>query len=387
MAKKRGQGEGSIYKRNSDGRWVGQVTIDGEKISKYFKSQREARTWVNETTSQVEDGLTVMGAKTTLEEYLKDWLVTVQTSVRPKTHEQYSQIVRQHIIPALGRIKLKDLTPGNIQSLYNMKLREKEKKERTVVMIHAVLHRALNQALKMGYLGRNPADGVTKPRLKRQEMKILKENEVLTFLSTAKGTRFELLFYMAVTTGLRQGELLGLKWSDLDWNRGILSIQRQAQRIRGKGIVFSEPKSASGKRSIVLGKTTIDKLRSHLNQQQLQREVIGDKWVDHDLIFPSTVGTPMGHSNLWKIFKDLLKKAGLPIIRFHDLRHTAASLMLIQGIHPKVVQERLGHADISLTLNTYSHVVPSMQEEVGDKMDELLTPLEIGSELRQLAHD
>ena len=122
MAKKRGQGEGSIYKRNSDGRWVGQVTIDGEKISKYFKSQREARTWVNETTSQVEDGLTVMGAKTTLEEYLKDWLVTVQTSVRPKTHEQYSQIVRQHIIPALGRIKLKDLTPGNIQSLYNMKL-------------------------------------------------------------------------------------------------------------------------------------------------------------------------------------------------------------------------------------------------------------------------
>jgi integrase len=383
MAKKRGQGEGSIYQRK-DKRWVGQVTITGEKISKYFKSQREARMWVNETTSRVDDGLTLMGAKTTLEEYLKEWLVTAQTSVRPKTYEQYSQIVRQHIIPVLGRTKLKDLTPGMIQSLYNMKLR-KGTSERTVVLIHAVIHRSLNQAMKLGVLGRNPADGVTKPRMKKQEMKVLDENQVMTFLNTAKGTRFELLFYMAVTTGLRQGELLGLKWSDLDWNRGELSIQRQAQRISGEGIVFSEPKSSSGKRSIRLGKTTIEKLRSHLNQQQLEREVMGDIWVGHDLIFPSTIGTPMGRSNLWQIFKDLLKKAGLDDMRFHDLRHSAASLMLKEGIHPKVVQEQLGHSDISLTLNIYSHVIPSMKQEVGDKMDELLTPHEIGRELRQFA--
>ncbi len=188
-------------------------------------------------------------------------------------------------------------------------------------------------------------------------------------------------FYLAITTGLRQAELFGLKWSDLDWETLRLQVQRQVQRVRGNGLIFTDPKTATGRRVVILGKSTKTVLQNHLKRQQLERKFAGDKWIDNDLIFTSTIGTPVDHRNLFREFKKLLKEAGLPEIRFHDLRHTAATLMLQQNIHPKVVQERLGHSDISLTLNTYSHVLPGMQEEAAEKMDRLLTPIEISGEL------
>jgi len=381
MSKKRSQGEGSIFKRK-DGLWVAQMTIQGRHVSKYFKSQGECREWLRKIRTQVEDGLTFTNAQISLSVFLNEWLVLNSTSVRPKTSDQYKQIVRQHIMPDLGMIKLKDLNPRQIQALYSKKM-ESGTSARTVILIHAVLRRALNHALRLGMIGRNPALAVIRPKFKRKEMKTLSDSQVRTLLSFAEGDRFEVLFWLAVTTGLRQGELLGLKWSDVDWINRRLRIQRQLQRLSG-GLVFSEPKSAAGRRVIALGVTTVEKLRKHQDIQFGESRMAGSSWKENDMIFPSSTGTPMDPSNLYHNFKKLLIKAELPDVRFHDLRHTAATLMLQQGVHPKVVQERLGHSDISMTLNTYSHVLPVMQDEAAEKLDELLTPINVSNDLKKL---
>ena len=379
MSRKRGQNEGSIYRRK-DGRWVAQVTIGGRLTCKYFKSQRECRDWLKTTNNQIEAGLTFKGAQVKLSEYLESWLGITKTAVKPKTYEQYDQIARQYIMPALGRMKLKDLRPDQIQTLYGERLKNGSS-PRLVVMIHAVLHRSLNQALKLGLIGRNPASAVTRPKLQHKEMKTLDDTQVRHLLLAAKNTRYEALLQLAVTTGMRQGELLGLRWSDFDWNSRRLRVQRQLQRIEHQGLVYCEPKTKAGRRVIVLGKSTIEKLRLHYELQQLERQFAGDRWKENDLIFPSTIGTPNEPTNLIKHFKILLKQAGLPDIRFHDLRHTAATLMLQQGIHPKVVQERLGHSNISMTMDIYSHVLPSMQDEAADKIDALISLIDVSSVL------
>ena len=385
MAKKRGQGEGSIYRRK-DGLWTAQVTVEGKHNSKYFKTQQEARLWLLTTNSQIRDGLILSGANITYEQYLNEWLITIKSTIRPKTHEQYTQIVQQHILPFLGDLKLKDLRPDNIQSLYNKKLKDGAS-ERTVILIHSVLHRSLNLAVKWELLGRNPADAVTRPRIRRREMKTLDDTQVRSLIMVSKGTKYETLFWLAVNTGLREGELIGLKWSDLDWKTQKLQIQRQVQRTKDQGLMFCEPKSASGRRVVFLGKTTIEMLRKHFELQQTERQFAGAKWKENDLVFPTSVGTPMEPSNLLKHFKDYLKLANLPDIRFHDLRHTAASLMLLKGIHPKVVQERLGHSDIGITLNLYSHVLPGMQEDASEKLDELMSPIDISDEIKKISEN
>jgi integrase len=375
MTKKRGQNEGTIYKRK-DGTWAAQVSIQGRRLTKYAKTRSEARSWLRMTLAQVDKGITFLGAQMELGKYLEQWLVTVKTSVRPKTYAQYKQIVTSHIVPILGHIKLKDLRPDHIQSLYNTKLKSGTS-IRTVRMIHAVLHRALNQALQMGTIIRNPSDAVIRPKLIKKEMKTLADTQVQTLLLAVRGTRYEALYLLAVTTGMRQGELLGLRWSDLDWVTRQVKVQRQLQRLPGNGMVFSEPKSASGRRVIALGSASIEILREHYKYQQLERLAAGERWIENDLIFPTIIGTPCEGSNLIRNFKSLLRKNNLPSIRFHDLRHTAATLMLQQGIHPKVVQERLGHSQISMTLDTYSHVLPSMQEEAAQKIDELIIPVAV----------
>jgi len=208
-------------------------------------------------------------------------------------------------------------------------------------------------------------------------MKVLNEFQVRNLLLVSKGTNLEALLHLAVTTGLRMGEIIGLKWEDLELNSATLKVQRQVQRQTGRGLVFSQPKSAKSRRVIILGSTTIEKLKLHYHQQHWSRLIAGERWEENDLIFPNTVGKPMEQNRLLKEYKEILRQAGLPIIRFHDLRHTAATLMLQAGIHPKIVQETLGHADISLTMNTYSHALPTLQREAAEKMDELVTMIEV----------
>ncbi len=374
MAKKRGQGEGSLYKRK-DGLWVAQVYAQGTKIYKYCKTQAEARDWVQEIRNQLQNGLALASAQITLEQFLQQWLESHRASIRPKTVQQYEHIVKQYLVPGIGRLKLRELRPDHIQALYNANLRE-GKSERTVLLIHAVLHRALNQALKWGLIVHNPVQGTTHPKLRHREMRTLTDIQVRTLLRVVQGSRYEALYLLAVSTGLREGELLGLKWSDLDWSARRLQVQRQLQRLSGNSMVFSEPKSKAGRRAVVLSQIVLSRLRSHRVIQAYEKLFAGERWKENDLVFPSSIGTPWDPRNLYKHFKGLLEQAELPDIRFHDLRHTAATLMLQQGIHPKVVQERLGHADISLTLNTYSHVMPDIQEEAAEKLDLILAPHE-----------
>jgi integrase len=380
MAKKRGQNEGSIYKR-ADGTYSAQFSIDGKRPTKYFKTRKEANDWIIEMQNKIKNGYSLSSTKISLKEYLVEYLLSIQTSVRPKTIIQYRRIVKNHIDQILGNYKLDEIKPNHIQNFYNSKL-EKGTSERTVILIHAVLHKALRQAVLWGILGWNPSDAVIKPKKKKTEIKVLNDVQVRNLLLVAKGSSIEVLIHTAITTGLRFGELLGLKWSDLDWNNRTLHIQRQVYFLPQKGNVFAELKTKASQRTIVLGKTTLELLKSHWREQQILKAESKDSWHDQDLIFPSQTGNPNDKGNLSRRFKKLLEAAGLPPIRFHDLRHTAATLMLLQGINPKIVQERLGHSDISMTLNTYSHVLPSMQQDAADKIDELINMTEVESNFK-----
>jgi integrase len=246
---------------------------------------------------------------------------------------------------------------------------------RSIRIIHSVLHRSLNKAVQYGLVVKNPAHGAALPKYKHAEMQVLDESQVSRFLVAAQGSRYEALYYLAITTGMRQGELFGLQWSDLHWNNGMLYVQRQSQRVAGKGWWFEEPKTRAGRRPVMIGEVILQKLREHLERQPLQKAVTGSRWQENNLIFPSTIDTPGDPSNLRVDFRKVLEKAGLPMIRFHDMRHTAASIMLNNNIPVITVSKRLGHAKPSTTLDIYGCLYPESQEEAARIMDEIITPI------------
>ena len=377
MAKKRGNNEGSIYKRDN-GTWRAMITVQGRRLSFTAKTKREGQAWLRQMLEEIDYGLTYDSAQTTLEKFMNDWLVSVEPTLRFNTFKQYSQITRQHILPVLGHLKLRDLKPGHIQQLYNQMVRKKHGL-RTVQLVHSVLHRSLVHAVKLGIIPRNPDDATTPPKPKHSEMKFLDETQVqqMLIVAQAKSDRFFALYHLAVSTGMRQGELLGIKWSDMDWERGLLQVQRQLTIKKGGGFELTAPKTKAGTRRLDLGESALQVLRDHRQQQYLEMQAVGDDWQDNDLVFPSTIGTTYNRSNLSKRFKLILKEAGLPEIRFHDLRHTAATLMLNHGIPVIVVSRRLGHARPSITLDVYGHLIPDKQKEVALLMDQLLTPIQI----------
>lgn len=376
MAKKRGNNEGSIYKK-PNGAWRAQVSLNGTRLSFTADTRGECQTWIKKTINQIDNGLTLDGAQSCLNEYLPSWLTSIKSSLRPTTWELYTHMAEHHILPALGALKLKDLRPDIIQRFYNTKLGQGTG-ERTIQLIHVVLHRSLEQAVNLGTLPRNPTEAVMRPEYSHAEMKILDESQVSQLMISLQGDRHEALLQLALATGMRQAELLGLKWSDLDWNHQTIRVQRQLRRDFHLGEPFAAPKTKSGRRTIALGSTSIQKLREHWERQNQERQQTGARWQENDLIFPSSVGTPLNYSNLVKSFKESLKTAGLPDIRFHDLRHTAASLMLNHGVPVIVVSRMLGHSKVSITLDIYGHVIPEMQHQAAALMDELTTPVEIG---------
>lgn len=371
MVKRRGNNEGTIYQRKN-GRWVAQVRIEGRRLSKSFSTQKEARRWIREMQDQIENGLSADGFKMTVQDLFKMWLESIQGSVRPRTLDQYEGVVRNHLEPVLGEIKLRELQPFQIQQLYNSLLVE-GKSNRTVQLTHSVLHRAFVVGQQLGLVGRNPVSSVTPPRVPQKEMQVLDDNQARQLLIAAQGDRYEAMYYLAITTGLRQGELLGLMWEDIDFSSGVLHVKRQLQRVPGNGVRLSEPKTKAGRRQIQLGPECVNQLITHRKSQDIERE--GDRWDERGLVFPSSVGTPTGQRNLHRSYKRLLKKAGLPDIRFHDLRHTAATLMLLNGIPLIIVSRRLGHSKSSVTLDIYGHYIPGMQAEAAAMMDELVTPV------------
>jgi integrase len=380
--KSRGNGDGDVYARkNKDGKIIGYrgaytvQTTDGPK-RRYVsgKTKAECRAALTKARADRDGGLVYGAGSLKVGEYLRRWLSdSVKDTVRSTTYERYEQNSRMHIIPTLGRVKLKELTPAHVRGLYKEKLQDLS--PRSVRYVHVTLHKALKQAVHDGLIPRNVTEAVKPPQLQREEMRPLTPEQAKTLLETARAEddRLEALYVMAVTTGLRQGELLGLKWDDVDLEAGTLQVRRTLTTAKG-GPVLSAPKTKGSRRSVKLSQTALQALRSHLERQLREIDRAGSLWRENGLIFASEVGEPLDRRYITTHrFKPLVKRAGLPEIRFHDLRHTCATLLLSKNVNPKVVSEMLGHATIAITLDTYSHVLPDMQDSAATAMDGALS--------------
>ena len=297
-------------------------------------------------------------------------------TIRPNTAVQYEQIIRTHIVPNIGQVRLCDLNLAIIDKFYS-ELKQKSASVRTIRLTHSVLHVALERAARYELVSRNPVHGAAVPKRIEKEMTALDDGQVSRFLAAASGNRLHVLFHLAIVTGMRQGELLGLKWSDVSLDKGHISVRRQVQRQTGKGFVFSEPKTRSGRRKIGIGSYTIEMLRHQKVLQEDLKAQAKDNWQEYDLVFTSNVGTPLDQRNVLRDFYSVLQVAGLPKIRFHDLRHTAASLLLNHGQGVIAVSKLLGHSNPSVTVNIYAHVYNETMDEIARAMDRLISPIPV----------
>jgi integrase len=372
-ARRRGNGEGTILRR-TDGRWAAAIVFEGyQRKWIYGKTRRDVSDRLRKIRTDVAEGRPVMNERLTVSEYLNRWLNEVaKQRTRPMTWRGYEHLVRLHILPTLGRVRLAKLTPQHVQSLVTHKVREGSLAPRTIQYMHSVLRAALNQAVRWRMVHYNAAAMVSTPPPTRREVRVLAPGEARQLLDAARGDRLEALYSVALALGLRQGEALGLMWGDLDLESGVLRVRRASQRIPHQGTQLVETKTMRSRRTLVMPPLVISRLRAHRARQALERLAAGDRWVDLDLVFPSERGTLADGPNVTHRFHKLLKRAGLAPMRFHDLRHACASLLLVQGVHPRVVMETLGHSQISLTMNTYSHVLPILQREAADRMEAVL---------------
>ena len=371
--RKRGNNEGSIRQRDKDGLWEARVTLaDGKRRSLYGKTRAEVQRKLTGALKDVQAGLPLPSGRVTLKAFLDDWLEnTVKPSTRPRTHRSYADTVRLHIVPTLGKYPLDQVTPARIQALLNAKAAE-GLSARSVTYIRDVLSRALNRAVTWNMLARNPAPLVPAPRGTHREMTVLTPAQARTFLDSVKGDRLEALYTTALALGLRRGEALGLQWGDIDFDAGSLVIRHQLQRIGGR-LMLTEPKSRESKRTLLLPAVVADALRKHHIRQLEERLAAGELWQATDYVFTTVVGTPIDERNIFRAFQAARTKAGLPPMRFHDLRHSAASLLLAQKVPARMVQELLGHSNITLTLGTYSHILPELAEETAARMNQILS--------------
>lgn len=371
--RRRGAGEGTIRQRPG-GSWEARVSLpDGSggsrRVGFYGKTRREVQQQLTKVCREVDTGVYVAPAKLTVGEYLPQWLEHKKSSLRSRTWEGYEDHVSRNITPVIGRIPLQKLTRLQVQQLVNLK--SKSLAPRTVSYMRAILRAALNQAIQWDLIQRNAAEGLAMPRLSRSAPAVLSPDQAKRLLSYAQVERLGPLFSVAMAVGLRLGEVLGLQWGDIDFERKTLTVRRALQRSQGQ-VRFVEPKSDKSRRTVVLPEFSVSILKTHRIVQLEERMAAGDRWQEWGLVFATPIGTPLDDSNVRKVFKGLLKAAGLPDMRIHDLRHTCATLLLVQGVHPKLVQETLGHSQIALTLDTYSHMMPTMKEEVASKMDAVL---------------
>lgn len=367
---KRGHNEGSVYYVEDRDRWVAEITLEtGKRKKAYCKTKQEAISKRNEMLRELERGTLATGPQRRLGEYITDWLENVHKSkLRLSVYLNYKKHVR-HIVADLGNIWLQKLTPQQVQNFAAKKLNEGISPKYVREML-GVLSLALNNAVKWGYLSRNVCDLVTKPRVPKHEIAPLTLDQAQRFRQHIQGHRLEVLITMAVVTGMRRGELLSLRWSDIDFQRGILQVMHTVDRLTGHSYVEGEPKTASGMRSIRIPVFLLDMLRQH-RAEQLKRKSQINNWEEKDLVFPNLRGGYLHPNHMGEAFRELLEQAELPLIRFHDLRHSAATILLSMGVNIKVIQELLGHSDIAITLRVYGHLLPSMQQEVVDRWDDV----------------
>jgi integrase len=375
------------------GRWRARyVDANGQRRAAYSSTpgragRREAAAKRDEAIRRATLGI-VGDPRLTLGDLLERWLSDVAAvRLRPSSLERYRGIVRGQLVPALGGLRLQSLTPQHIARAYaelaaprevtisHAGTRRTELRARSAASLryaHAVLHGALEQAVAWRLIERNPAAGAALPRRNRPEMRPLTPDETRRLLTAARGHPLEALFTLAVTTGMRQGELLGLCWRDIDWANGRLAVRHTLVRLHGRWWL-GEPKTAKSERSVELTDPTLDVLRAQRDRQARAFGSAGRRLTGDDLIFADATGEPLWGRHVTTLsFKALLRRAGLPDIRFHDLRHTFATLQLTAGTNPKIVSEVLGHKDIAITLDRYSHALPTMQTEAMARLDAVL---------------
>jgi len=342
------------------------ITVKGTK--------KEAEKRLAELLHQLDNGTFMKPGKTTLADYLKQWLKDYcWANLAPRTAEGYEHIVRHHLIPSLGQIHLTQLKPEHLQHVYSEKLAA-GLSHRTIRYIHTTLHKSLQNAVKLGMIVRNPADAVEPPKVQRHEMHTMNESDIHIFLEFAKSTPYYALFYLALFTGMRRSELLALRWSDVDLILCQLSVARALHQLQDGSRIFTQPKTAKGRRLISLSPSTTIILEEHREQQEKMRQALGLTLTEDNLAFCHVDGKPLLPNTVSHAWTKLTNRAGLKGIRLHDARHTHASLMLKQGIHPKIVQERLGHASIQITLDTYSHIAPGLQQAAANRFDDIVLP-------------
>jgi len=379
MAGKRGQNEGSIYKRASDGRWVGALFLGYENGTRktqsfYGKTHAEVADKLADAQHKLKQGIAPTDGRLTVEAYLARWLEDcVKPKAAPRTYSTYTGVVKRYLAPALGRKVLGKLTAADVQRMTNTLL-ARNLSPSTVKHALNVLRIALGQAVRWGDLPRNVADLVEAPKTERYEVHPLTPAQALVLMDAIKGNRHEALYIVTMTTGLRQGEAFGLRWQDVNLDAGTLTVRHQLQREGGKPQLMP-PKSSRSRRTIPLTSFAVDALRRHRIHQKEERLIAGARWQDVGFVFTNTTGGPLT-PNINGTYQNVLKRANLPHQRFHDLRHTCASLMLAQGVPARVVMETLGHSQISVTLNTYSHVAPELARAAADQMNTFLTGTE-----------
>ncbi len=372
----RANGEGSVYRQKED-LWAASATVEGKRKYFYGKTQKEAKDKREAFIQAVSKGVSVDAKKQTVEQFLGKWLEDSQKqSVRPRTYERYEEVVRIHIVPTLGRQQLQKLLPQDVQSLYAQRL-EAGYSATTVNHIHNVLHKALKTAVKWGLVPRNVCELVDSPYKAHFEGQALTVEQARKLLAAARGHRMEALFHLELATGMRRGEIMGLKWQDINFEKGALRVQRILSRVPskmpGKGYVEAEVKTAKSRRHLIVAPFALEMLKQHRERQAIEQVKAADAWEDHDYVFCTAIGTHVNPTrDILDVLKSLLKKAELPDIRFHDLRHSVASLLFEENMHPKIVQEMLGHSNVSITLDIYSHMLPNMQGGAPSRLDDLL---------------
>ena len=376
---------GSIQRRGKDS-WRLVFDLERDHMGKRRQkavtvrgSKREAQAELSRILAEIDTGGFVDAGNITVAEYYERWLGHVATKTSAKTHERYEEIFRLGIAPKLGSIKLSSLRPIHIQTLYSEALKSGKARRtggglsaRTVLHYHRILSQGLKQAVKWQLLARNPADAVEPPRPEQREMLVLDGDQIAQLIDAVTGTTLYMPTLLAVTTGMRRGEILALRWSNIDLDRGMLSVTQTLEKSRKGGLNFKQPKTKRSRRNITLPPIATRALRKHRVESAKISLSLGCGWNENGLVCARLDGSPINPNTLTSGFASLVRRTDIPKVTFHGLRHTHATQLFKEGVHPKIVQERLGHSTIAVTLDLYSHVVPGMQEDAAMKVDRAL---------------
>lgn len=390
-SKKNGAGEGSIRKRGAN-RWEARVTTGhdpatGRQIQKslYGRTREEVAKKLTEIKSSLDNGTYVEPSKMKVGEWIQSWLLNyARMRIKESTYENYKALISAYIVPGIGAKALNELKTKDLQIFYN-RLHERGKIGRyggknadkglsasTIKHVHNIIHQALSQACKESLIRNNPDDACVLPKGEKRKITTLPIDDLAIFLQEASKGNHYALFYLDLCTGLRRGELLGLQWTDIDFEKGILIVKRQLNRVN-KQLHFSTLKTANSNRIIKLPDSALDVLNLHKQAQIERRHKAEPVWEEHDLVFCNELGGPLDPSGIYHYYKRLLKRSGFSSYRFHDLRHTFATIALQNGVDVKTIQETLGHYSAAFTLQVYGHVTRQMQDAAAKKIDAFLT--------------